>query len=309
MATQRPTITRTVRALIAANATPDNLRTHVGKLPAATRRALAADTLEGYRAVLRAFVTTYKAKAAKARKAADKAEARAKKAQDAATAKALGIRVKYLPKVRDNADRLTKTLRSGHIMGCLVTVKATGPKGRKITAAEFDTRSAYSGRASRYQAAHGYVDAEVPVSDLLAAEVIGGIVTIMGPSVALGIRRATWYRDGGSYYAPRLEKVEGYVTGEYHEKTLDIAKWHRAMEVNRAKRNKAKAADQKARLGAVAGKFVGFAHVRAAGCCADGIAAWAKEAGLNIEHGYTVGYLVELAAGTWAAPFVARLIP
>ena len=119
-------------------------------------------------------------------------------------------------------DRIARAMpQTGHSMG---SIQHAYLRCCPALSASCDRTEEYA-RSCRYSAVHGELSLGLSVHECMAADIIGGIVTIVGSAVRghHGVRRARWIERRAQKSAATLVWCEGYLGDKYHTSSLDAA--------------------------------------------------------------------------------------
>lgn len=224
-------------------------------------------------------------------------------------AKELGISQKQFALVQIKASEIISKFLSGYVMGSFYSISVPKSAEQSVRIVERDNRKEYKS-SFRWRASHGYHHIQIPLQDLIDGEIIGGVLTVVEKGEEKKkIKKCYWYEQHGEYAKWGVEKVEGYLTGNYHAHTIEGAvEWRKRrseMLLNRRRENIA----MNDRINMAQGKFVGYDHLFSKfGICGPGSDSFIREHDLDPEMGYSVGYLYSLAQNTWAEDYVRRML-
>jgi hypothetical protein len=190
--------------------------------------------------------------------------------------------VKMYLKLQEKAETLLNDFHTGHSMGCYRTLRING-----ASFAYNHILNEYS-RTCKFSPTYGKVIIDLSKTDLINIEKIEGVWTIKGKKHA-----CKWLESFGSKHRYEINIINGYLFGDTHGTTLREAKNDFRKKFIQQKMEKLKNS-----------KFVGVSHIRETGACMPGIKSFAERHGLNIDFGYTIGFLKSLESQN---SFLARL--
>jgi hypothetical protein len=187
-------------------------------------------------------------------------------------AKEFKMSVKMYKQLQQKAETILSDFHTGHSMGCYRTLKING-----VSFAWNSTLSSYAASCS-YSPTYGQVTINLTKTDLINIEKIEGVWTIKGKKHA-----CKWLESFGSKHRYEINIIKGYLFGDTHGTTLEKAKEDFRKKYIQRKMEKLKNS-----------KFVGVDYIRGKGACIPGIKSFIQRHNLNIEYGYTIGFLKSL---------------
>jgi hypothetical protein len=180
--------------------------------------------------------------------------------------------VKMYKELQQKAKTILSDFHTGHSMGCYRTLKING-----VSFAWNHTLDEYS-RTYKFSPTYGQVTINLTKTDLINIEKIEGVWTIKGKKHA-----CKWVESFGSKHRYEINIINGYLFGDTHGATLQEAKKDFRKKYIQQKMEKLKNS-----------KFVGVRHIRETGACMPGIKSFAERHRLNVDFGYTIGFLKSL---------------
>lgn len=216
-----------------------------------------------------------------------------------------GVSVNELFKIKRKASIVLSSFgSSGYKIGDMKTITIYNRKTKKELKIIKDERCYYS-RSFKWPAAHGKLNFEITLKDLKKINVMGGIPTILGKKINGKIRKAEWFEAEGRFHNFHIKKVKGFITSDYHAKTISDAFGYRSRKALELLMSRYSKDQNNAKLMELAsGKFVGIDHCKKV-FCDPGINAFIRRNDLNPKFGYSLGYLMSLNDNS---DYVRRLI-
>jgi virulence-associated protein VapD len=186
-------------------------------------------------------------------------------------AKSFGLssRKEYLA-LSEKASDILSDFQTGHSMGCYRTLLLNN------TPFQWNHNLDNYAKSYKFSATYGSLKISLNKKELRQVKNIQGVWTIESEDGS-----AKWLESSGRKSTFSVEWVEGYVFKDSHSnESLDAAK--ALQELKDIQKAAQKSRD---------GQFVGAVHMRAKGACMPGIIAFCNRHGLNVNRGYSVGFL------------------
>ena len=179
---------------------------------------------------------------------------------------------------------------------------------------EYDDREYYS-QSCKYKAQHGSVKVNLTLEELRNCQVIGGVVTFVEPGQKGKLKECIWIDSIGVRKTFKIERVKGWIYGNYHHVYKDIAiKYGRDIEKRDKERRKEEKQREKRYLEykkaqkKAAKCLYSFADSIKAGNCETGTRLFARKFNLDVTAIYTGNYLLKLIQKTELAYEYERYI-